>query len=190
MLCPTELGEVVNDIMKMYFADVVNIDFTANMEGDLDKVEDGHLEWKEIVRGFYPAFNESLNDAREKLEKVEIKDEVSDVICDKCGRNMVIKYGRYGKFLACPGFPECQNAKPFFEDAGVDCPICGGKVQIKKTKKGRKYYGCEHNPECSFMSWNKPTGEKCPKCNEPLVEKGKKNIKVVCSNDKCGYVKE
>ena len=120
----------------------------------------------------------------------EIKDEVSDVICDKCGRNMVIKYGRYGKFLACPGFPDCQNAKPFFEDAGVNCPICGGKVQIKKTKKGRKYYGCEHNPECSFMSWNKPTGEKCPKCNEPLVEKGKKNTKVVCSNDKCGYVKE
>ena len=190
MLCPTELGEVVNDIMKMYFADVVNIDFTANMEGDLDKVEEGHLEWKEIVRGFYPAFNETLNDAREKLEKVEIKDEVSDVICDKCGRNMVIKYGRYGKFLACPGFPDCQNAKPFFEDAGVNCPICGGKVQIKKTKKGRKYYGCEHNPECSFMSWNKPTGEKCPKCNEPLVEKGKKNTKVVCSNDKCGYVKE
>ena len=190
MLCPTELGEVVNDIMKMYFADVVNIDFTANMEGDLDKVEEGHLEWKEIVRGFYPAFNETLNDAREKLEKVEIKDEVSDVICDKCGRNMVIKYGRYGKFLACPGFPDCQNAKPFFEDASVNCPICGGKVQIKKTKKGRKYYGCEHNPECSFMSWNKPTGEKCPKCNEPLVEKGKKNTKVVCSNDKCGYVKE
>lgn len=186
-LYPTELGEVVNDIMKEYFTQIINVDFTANMEDDLDKVEEGKFEWKKIIRDFYPLFNETIQNAQEKLEKIEIKDEVTDIICEKCGRNMVIKYGRYGKFLACPGFPECQNAKPFFEDAKVECPICKGKVLIKKTKKGRKYYGCENNPDCSFMSWNKPTGEKCPVCGSFLVEKGKKNVKVVCSNEKCGY---
>ncbi|WP_352400872.1 type I DNA topoisomerase [Anaerotignum sp.] len=189
-LYPTELGEVVNDIMKNYFSDIVDIDFTANMEKRLDEVEIGHEEWKQIIRDFYPGFKACVDDAREKLAKVEIKDEESDVICEKCGRNMVIKYGRYGKFLACPGFPECQNAKPFFEEAGVNCPECGGKVLIKKTKKGRAYYGCENNPECGFMSWNKPTGEKCPLCGSFLEEKGRKNPKVVCSNEKCGYVKE
>ncbi len=189
-LYPTELGEVVNDIMKNYFSDIVDIDFTANMEKRLDEVEVGHEEWKQIIRDFYPGFKECVDDAREKLAKVEIKDEESDVICEKCGRNMVIKYGRYGKFLACPGFPECQNAKPFFEEAGVNCPECGGKVLIKKTKKGRAYYGCENNPECGFMSWNKPTGEKCPACGGFLEEKGRKNPKIVCSNEKCGYVKE
>lgn len=189
-LYPTELGEVVNDIMKGYFSDIVDIDFTANMEKRLDEVEMGHEEWKQVIRDFYPGFKECVDDARDKLAKVEIKDEVSDVICEKCGRNMVIKYGRYGKFLACPGFPECQNAKPFFEDAGVSCPECGGKVLIKKTKKGRAYYGCENNPECGFMSWNKPTGEKCPVCGSFLEEKGRKNTKIVCSNEKCGYVKE
>lgn len=189
-LYPTELGEVVNEIMKKYFPDIVDIDFTANMEKRLDEVELGKEEWKQVIRDFYPNFKKSVDDAVEKLAKVEIKDEVTDVICEKCGRNMVIKYGRYGKFLACPGFPECQNAKPFFEDAGVACPECGGKVQIKKTKKGRTYYGCENNPECGFMSWNKPTGEKCPKCGSFLEEKGKKNPKIVCSNEKCGYIKE
>ncbi len=189
-LYPTELGEVVNEIMKKYFPDIVDIDFTANMEKRLDEVEMGHEEWKQVIRDFYPNFKKSVDDAVEKLAKVEIKDEVTDVICEKCGRNMVIKYGRYGKFLACPGFPDCQNAKPFFEEAGVDCPECGGKVLIKKTKKGRAYYGCENNPECGFMSWNKPTGEKCPKCGSFLEEKGKKNPKIVCSNEKCGYVQE
>lgn len=190
VLYPTELGEVVNDIMKTYFTDIVDIDFTANMEKRLDEVEMGHEEWKQIIRDFYPGFHEAVENAIEKLAKVEIKDEVTDVICEKCGRNMVIKYGRYGKFLACPGFPECQNAKPFFEEAGVSCPECGGKVLIRKTKKGRTYYGCENNPECGFMSWNKPTGEKCPSCGSYLVEKGKKNPKIICSNEKCGYVKE
>ncbi|MBP3629422.1 MAG: type I DNA topoisomerase, partial [Anaerotignum sp.] len=145
-LFPTELGEMVNEIMKGYFPDIVDIDFTANMEDRLDDVEMGKEEWKQIIRDFYPDFKESVDNAAEKLEKIEIKDEESDVICEKCGRNMVIKYGRYGKFLACPGFPECQNAKPYFEEAGVNCPECGGKVLIKKTKKGRVYYGCEHNP--------------------------------------------
>ncbi|MBS4960937.1 MAG: type I DNA topoisomerase [Clostridiales bacterium] len=190
MLCPTELGEAVNEIMKKYFTNIVDVDFTANMESDLDKVEAGVFEWKEILRGFYPLFEDTLKNAQEKLEKVTIKDEVTDVICEKCGRNMVVKYGKYGKFLACPGFPDCQNAKPFFEDAGVACPLCGGKVLVKKTKKGRKYFGCENNPDCQFMSWNKPTDKKCPKCGSYLVEKGGKNKKLVCSNDTCGYVED
>lgn len=189
-LYPTELGETVNEIMKTYFTDIVDIDFTAHMEDRLDEVEMGKEEWKQVIRDFYPGFHEAVENAVDKLAKVEIKDEVTDIICEKCGRNMVIKYGRYGKFLACPGFPECQNAKPFFEEAGVNCPECGGKVLIKKTKKGRTYYGCENNPECSFMSWNKPTGEKCPKCGSFLEEKGKKNPKIVCSNEKCGYMKD
>ncbi len=187
----TELGEVVNDIMKNYFKDIVNIDFTAQMEADLDCVEEGTIAWKDIIRGFYPSFEKELVNAQEKLSKIEIKDEVTDIICEKCGSNMVIKYGRYGKFLACPNFPECSNAKPFFEDAEVPCPICGGKVLIKKTKKGRKYYGCENNPDnCSFVSWNKPVNEKCPVCGAYMVEKGTKNPKIVCSNEKCGFVKD
>lgn len=189
-LYPTELGEVINDIMKEYFSDIVDIDFTAHMEDVLDKVEDGNYEWKKIIRDFYPDFMKEVANMQEKLDKIEIKDEVTDILCEKCGRNMVVKYGRYGKFLACPGFPECQNAKPFFEDAGVDCPLCEGKVQIKKTKKGRKYFGCENNPECTFMSWNKPTGDKCPKCDSFMEEKGKKDPKIVCSNPKCGYILE
>lgn len=189
-LYPTELGEVVNDIMKGYFAEIVDVDFTANMEKRLDEVEMGHEEWKQVIRDFYPDFKACVDDAIEKLAKVEIKDEESDVICEKCGRNMVIKYGRYGKFLACPGFPECQNAKPFFEEAGVNCPECEGKVLIKKTKKGRAYFGCENNPECGFMSWNKPTGDKCPQCGSFMEEKGRKNAKIVCSNPKCGFVQE
>ena len=190
-LFPTELGEMVDEIMKTYFPDIVDIDFTANMEKRLDDVEMGKEEWKQIIRDFYPDFKKSVENAAEKLEKIEIKDEETDIICEKCGRNMVIKYGRYGKFLACPGFPECQNAKPYFEEAGVNCPECGGKVLIKKTKKGRIYYGCEHNGDgCDFMSWNKPTGEKCPECGAFLEEKGRKNPKIVGSNEKCGYMKE
>lgn len=191
MFYPTELGEVITDIMKNYFANIVNIDFTAQMEDDLDCVEEGSIEWKDIIRRFYPVFEHDMKNAEDKLSKIEIKDEVTDVICEKCGRNMVIKYGRYGKFLACPGFPECSNAKPFFEDAGVACPECGGKILIKKTKKGRKYFGCEHNPDdCTFVSWNRPVEEKCPQCGSYMVEKGTKNTKIVCSNEKCGFVKE
>ena len=190
-LFPTELGEMVDEIMKTYFPDIVDIDFTANMEKRLDDVEMGKEEWKQIIRDFYPDFKKSVENTAEKLEKIEIKDEETDIVCEKCGRNMVIKYGRYGKFLACPGFPECQNAKPYFEEAGVNCPECGGKVLIKKTKRGRIYYGCEHNGDgCDFMSWNKPTGEKCPECGAFLEEKGRKNPKIVCSNEKCGYMKE
>ncbi len=190
MFYPTELGQIVNDIMNGYFSDIVATDFTANMEDSLDMVEDGKIEWKEIIRAFYPIFDADIKNATEKLEKVTIKDEETDVICEKCGRNMVIKFGRFGKFLACPGFPECANIKPLYEETGSSCPKCGGKVLIKKTKKGRKYYGCENNPECDFMSWNKPSNEKCPECGAYLEEKGTKNTKLVCSNPKCSFVKE
>lgn len=185
----TELGEIINEIMNNNFKDIVNVDFTAELEEQLDKVEEGSVQWKDIIRNFYSPFEKTLETAEENINKIEIADEVTDVQCDKCGRNMVIKYGRYGKFLACPGFPDCKNAKPFYEDAGVLCPKCGSKVQIKKTKKGRKYYGCENNPDCDFMSWNKPTGDNCPKCGSFLIEKGTKHSKIICSNQQCGYIK-
>lgn len=187
---PTELGEIVNDILVNNFEDIVDVDFTAKMESDLDKVEEGEVEWKEILRQFYPHFSEQINEAEEKIGEISIEDEKTDVICEKCGANMVIKYGRYGKFLACPAFPNCRNTKTFFEEAGVDCPLCEGRVFIRKTKKGRKYFGCEHNPECEFISWNQPIGKLCPKCQTFLIRKGTKNPKIVCSNEKCNYIEE
>ena len=153
----TEIGEVVNNMMKKSFPSIVDVNFTANMEGLLDMVEEGKVEWKEIIRNFYPDLDEAVKKAEQELESVKIEDEVTDVICEECGRNMVIKYGPHGKFLACPGFPECRNTKPYLEKIGVPCPICGKDVVIRKTKKGRKYYGCENNPECEFMSWQKPS---------------------------------
>lgn len=187
---PTELGEIVNDILKNNFESIVDVDFTAKMESDLDKVEDGELYWKEILRRFYPEFSVKIEEAEEKIGEVSIEDEKTDILCEKCGTNMVIKYGRYGKFLACPAFPECRNTKPFFEEAGVNCPLCKANVLIKKTKKGRKYFGCENNPECEFISWNKPVDKECPKCSSFLVEKGTKKPKLACSNDKCNFVEE
>ena len=181
----TEIGEVVNNIMKQSFPSIVDVNFTANMEGLLDMVEEGKVEWKEIIRNFYPDLEEAVKKAEEELESVKIEDEVTDVICEECGRNMVIKYGPHGKFLACPGFPECRNTKPYLEKIGVPCPVCGKDVVVRKTKKGRKYYGCEDNPECEFMSWQKPSTEKCPECGGYMVEKGNK---LVCANEKCGYV--
>lgn len=183
----TELGEVVNDIIKNNFGKIINVDFTANMENKLDEIEEGKIEWKNILREFYPDFEEMIKQAYEKIEHIEIEDEKTDIICEKCGQNMVVKYGKYGKFLACPSFPSCSNTKPFFEDANVACPKCKAKVFIKKTKNGRKFYGCENNPECDFMSWNKPTGNICPKCGEFLIEKGTKNKIICCSNNECGY---
>ena len=188
MLYPTELGDIVNEIMDEYFDDVINADFTAKMEDDLDRVELGEEKWKNIVRDFYPPLAVKIAEAEEKIGEIEVKDEVTDVICENCGRNMVIKFGRFGKFLACPGFPECRNAKPLFEEAGVDCPLCSAKVVVKKSKKGRKYFGCEKNPECEFISWNLPTGEKCPECGEFLVEKGRKKRVIACSA--CTYAIE
>nr|WP_294495060.1 type I DNA topoisomerase [uncultured Mediterraneibacter sp.] len=181
----TEIGEVVNNMMKQSFPSIVDVNFTANMEGLLDMVEEGKVEWKEIIRNFYPDLEDAVSKAEKELESVKIEDEVTDVICEECGRNMVIKYGPHGKFLACPGFPECRNTKPYLEKIGVPCPVCGKDVVIRKTKKGRKYYGCENNPECEFMSWQKPSKEKCPTCGGYMVEKGNK---LVCANEKCGYV--
>ena len=181
----TEIGEVVNNIMKQSFPSIVDVNFTANMEGLLDMVEEGKVEWKEIIRNFYPDLDEAVKKAEKELESVKIEDEVTDVICEECGRNMVIKYGPHGKFLACPGFPECRNTKPYLEKIGVPCPVCGKDVVVRKTKKGRRYYGCEDNPECEFMSWQKPSTEKCPECGGYMVEKGNK---LVCADEKCGYV--
>ncbi len=188
-LYPTELGEVVNEILENNFSDVINVNFTAEMESILDKVSEGQHDWKDILRKFYPDFAKNVETVEAVLEKIEIKDEETDVICEKCGKNMVIKFGRYGKFLACPGFPECMNSKPLLEDANTQCPTCNGKVYIKKSKKGRKYFGCEHYPECDFISWNKPVKDNCPKCKSYLVEKGNKTIKIACSNDQCDFVR-
>ena len=180
----TELGEVVNSIMKESFPTIVDEHFTANMESLLDKVEEGSVNWKTVVSNFYPDLEEAVNTAEQELEKIQIEDEVTDVICEECGRNMVVKYGPHGKFLACPGFPDCRNTKPYLEKIGVNCPLCGREVVLKKTKKGRKYYGCENNPECEFMSWQKPSTKKCPKCGGYMVEKGNK---LACANEQCGH---
>lgn len=182
----TELGEVVNNMMKQSFPSIVDVNFTANMEGLLDMVEEGKVEWKSVIRNFYPDLDEAVKVAEKELESVKIEDEVTDVICEECGRNMVIKYGPHGRFLACPGFPECRNTKPYLEKIGVPCPLCGKEIVLRKTKKGRKYYGCEDNPECEFMSWQKPSKEKCPECGGYMIEKGNK---LVCADEKCGYVR-
>lgn len=180
----TELGEVVNNMMKEAFPTIVDVNFTANMEALLDGVEEGTVKWKTIVSNFYPDLDEAVKQAEKELEQVKIADEVSDEVCDLCGRQMVIKYGPHGRFLACPGFPECRNTKPYFEKIGVSCPKCGKDIVLKKTKKGRKYYGCIDNPNCDFMVWQKPSGQNCPKCGEPLLIKGNK---LVCANEQCGY---
>lgn len=181
----TEIGEVVNHIMLQSFPSIVDVNFTANMESLLDGVAEGKVHWKTIIENFYPDLEAAVEKAEEEQEQVKIEDEVTDVICDQCGRNMVIKYGPHGRFLACPGFPECRNTKPYLEKIGVACPVCGKDVVIRKTKKGRKYYGCEDNPECEFMSWQKPSTKKCPRCGSYMVEKGNK---LLCSDEKCGYV--
>ena len=180
----TELGEVVNRIMCQEFPQIVDVHFTANMELLLDSVADGKIEWKTIVRNFYPDLKEAVDKAESELDRVKVADEESDVICENCGRRMVIKYGPHGKFLACPGFPECRNTKPFLEKIGVKCPECGGEIVLKRTKKGRRYFGCENNPECNFISWTKPSGKTCPKCGKYMTEKGPN---LVCSDPNCGY---
>ena len=181
----TELGEVVNGIMLQAFPSIMDVNFTASMEEELDQIEEGKIEWKKVVRDFYPDLKKAVDAAQQELEQVKIEDEVTDVVCEQCGSNMVIKYGPHGRFLACPGFPECRNTKPYYEKIGVPCPLCGKEVVLKKTKKGRKYYGCEDNPDCEFMSWQKPSKEKCPQCNSYLLEKGNK---LVCADETCGYV--
>lgn len=183
----TELGEAVNQIMVKGFPVIVDTEFTANLESLLDKIEEGAIPWKTVVTNFYPDLDEAVQAANKEMEHIKIEDEVTDEICEECGRNLVVKYGPYGKFLACPGFPECRFTKPHYEKIGVACPNCGKEIVLKKTKKGRKYYGCIDNPECDFMSWQRPSAIRCEKCNHIMLEKGNK---LVCSNDECGYVCE
>lgn len=183
----TELGEVVNQIMKESFPSIVDEHFTANMESLLDSIGEGAVNWKTVVRNFYPDLEAAVEVAEKELQKVKIEDEVTDVVCDQCGRNMVVKYGPHGKFLACLGFPECRNTKPYLEKIGVPCPKCGKDVVLRKTKKGRKYFGCENNPECDFMSWSRPVAEKCPKCGGYMVVKGNK---IACADAGCGYTRD
>ncbi len=181
----TELGEVVNDMMKEAFPTIVDVNFTANLEALLDGVEEGKVNWKTIIANFYPDLDEAVNNAQQALSKVEIADEVSEEVCDNCGRNMVVKYGPHGKFLACPGFPDCRSTKPYFEKIGVNCPKCGKDIVVRKTKKGRRYYGCINIPECDYMVWQKPTDVKCEKCGCLMVQKGNK---LVCSDEQCGHI--
>ena len=181
----TELGEAVNNVMKTAFSAIVDLNFTANVESLLDMVEEGKVEWKTVIRNFYPDLDAAVKSAEKKLEKITIADEESDEICEECGRRMVIKYGPHGKFLACPGFPECRNTKPYLEKTGIPCPKCGKEIILKKTQTGRRYYGCIDNPECDFMSWQKPSTEKCPECGGYMLEKGNK---LVCADATCGYV--
>ena len=181
----TELGEVVNGIMKESFPSIVDEHFTANMEGLLDEVEEGTVNWKSVISNFYPDLEEAVEIAESQLQKVKIEDEVTDVVCEECGRNMVVKYGPHGKFLACPGFPDCRNTKPYLEKIGVACPKCGKDIVMKKSKKGRRFYGCEDNPNCDFMSWARPVAKPCPECGSYMVRKGSK---LVCANEECRHV--
>ncbi len=182
----TELGDVVNHIMKQSFATIVDVSFTANMESLLDGVAEGTVDWKTVVSNFYPDLNAAVLQAQKELEEIKIEDEVSDVPCENCGRMMVIKYGPHGKFLACPGFPDCRNTKPLLEKIGVPCPKCGKEVVLRRTKKGRRFFGCEGNgADCDFMSWQKPSKMKCPSCGGYMVEKGSKRI---CADTACGTV--
>ena len=179
----SELGEAVNSIMKNSFPEIDDVGFTANMESLLDMVGEGRMDWKDIVRNFYPDLDREVKDAEETLGKVKIADEETDILCDKCGRRMVIKYGPSGKFLGCPGFPECRNTMPFYEKAGVKCPKCGHEIVVRRSRKGRRYYGCE-NPECDFVSWAKPSEVRCEKCGSWMAHKGEM---LVCQNSTCGY---
>ena len=188
-LHPTELGIVITDIMKKYFPDIVDIAFTAGMEEKLDEVEEGKLDWHKVVADFYGPFEETLKVAEASIEKVEMEDQVSDVKCDKCGAMMVYKMGRFGKFLACPNFPECRNTMAILKDIGVPCPECGAKILERISRKGRKFYGCERYPECQFVSWDLPVKEKCPVCGGRMVYKRGRKGEVwhVCVNEQCRH---
>lgn len=191
---PTELGFVVTDVMKEHFDDIVDVDFTANMEDEIEDVASGDVEWKKIIRDFYEPFSKTLAEAEDKIGEIEIKDEVSDVPCDKCGRMMVYKQGRFGKFLACPGFPECRNTKAIVQTLDAKCPKCGGGVTIRKSRKGVVFYTCDNSPECDFISWDEPTDEKCPNCGSALMKsrafRGRGPVIYKCFNEECGYQKQ
>lgn len=186
-LVPTELGFVTAEIMKNNFKDIVDVEFTAGMEEKLDEVEEGKEKWKRVIEDFYPPFKDNLDKAQSSIEKIKIKDEVSDVICDKCGRNMVYKLSKFGKFLACPGYPECRNTKAIREGTGVECPKCGGEILVRHSRKGKTYYACEKLPKCDFMAWDMPLKEKCPQCGGLLLKKQGRNGKIFCINEDCKY---
>ena len=191
-LAPTILGEITTDLMKEYFKDIVDVTFTANMEKQLDEVEDGNVEWTDVLKNFYGDFSKSIDIAQEQIGDLNVKipDEESDVVCENCGRKMVFKMSKYGKFLACPGFPECRNTKPIVEKTDVPCPKCGGEILLKKSKSNKKYFGCENSPKCDFMSWDEPIKEKCPNCGSLLLKKVKWGKKIYCYNTECGYERE
>jgi DNA topoisomerase I len=191
-LIPTELGFIVNNIICDYFKQIADVEFTAEMERKLDFIEEGSMEWENVVKDFFDPLREAIDKAEKEISKVVIEDEVSDVPCDKCGRMMVIKRGRYGKFLACPGYPECKNAKPIVEEIEAPCPKCGGKIYAKRSKRGNKFFGCANYPECDFVSWNEPVEKKCPECGEFMVKKySKKSGEYLqCSNSECKYKEE
>ncbi|NLI93266.1 MAG: type I DNA topoisomerase [Peptococcaceae bacterium] len=190
-LVPTELGEIVIALLKEHFPDIVNLEFTANMEEKLDDVEEGQASWRTIIRNFYEPFAQTLNTAEQKIGKIKVEDEVSDEVCELCGKNMVIKMGRFGKFLACPGFPDCRNARPLLEEVGVNCPKCGDKLVVRRSKKGRKFYGCSKYPDCDFIAWDKPAPNPCPKCGGLMTEKNYKGQKKnVCTNKSCHFTEE
>ena len=188
-LKPTSLGEVTNELMSEHFDKIVDVKFTANMEKSLDDVESGKTGWVKTLQRFYKEFDSELTQAEKEMEgkRVKVPDEATDEICEVCGKPMVIKIGRFGKFMACSGFPDCKNTKRIVQETGGDCPFCGKRVLLKKSKKGKKYYGCENNPECSFMTWDIPTEEKCPKCGSTLFQKGGKNGILICHKPDCGY---
>lgn len=188
-LKPTALGEVTNELMRDHFDKIVDVKFTANMENSLDQVENGKISWVKTLDDFYGEFDDELKKAEVAMEgkRIKVPDEKTDQVCEICGKPMVIKIGKYGKFLACSGFPECTNTKRIVQETGGFCPYCGKKVLLKKSKKGKKYYGCEDNPTCQFMTWDLPTEEKCPKCGSTLFQKGGKNGKLICHKENCGY---
>lgn len=192
ILYPTDLGFIVNDLMDKYFPKIMEYKFTAAMEEKLDKIEEGEVNWRDLLNEFYPSFADYLSHAEQDIGKIEIKDEESDVVCEKCGANMVIKTGRYGKFLACPNFPKCRNTKPIVEEINIPCPKCSAQIVVRKSKRGRKFYGCSNYPECDFVSWDMPIKDPCPKCGALMTEKSSRaNGKTVqCTNKECGYTKE
>ena len=181
----TELGQAVNKMMMDAFPQIVDVNFTSNMEALLDGIAEGDVKWKTVIKNFYPDLEEAVKAAEKEMDKIQVQDEVTDEICELCGRNLVIKYGPHGKFLACPGFPECKNTKPYYEKIGVKCPKCGKDIVMKRTRKGRIFYGCIDNPECDFMSWARPVAKACPKCGSMMVAKSNK---LVCTNQDCGHI--
>ena len=190
-LIPTELGEALAQLMKERFPKIVNVKFTAQMEQDLDTVESGDVEWVKLLDQFYTDFDKTLKKAKTDMAgvKIQLKEDETDIVCEKCGKKMVVKVGRYGKFIACPGYPECKNVKKYVEEAGTTCPKCGGNVIIKRTKKGKVFYGCSNYPECDFVSWYEPVAEKCPQCGDILFKKKGKKASLFCQREGCGYKK-